>query len=68
MALDPEQERIKNELHLEGIIYTYKSGESIPYGQKGFDEMKLQLVERVNRMRFLSPRELKIKLVFYGRI
>ncbi|BAY13415.1 AIPR family protein [Calothrix sp. NIES-2098] len=37
VALDPEQERIKNELQLEGIIYTYKTGESIPDGQKGFD-------------------------------
>ena len=37
VALDPEQERIKNELQLEGITYTYKSGESIPDGQKGFD-------------------------------
>ncbi|RCJ38551.1 abortive phage infection protein [Nostoc punctiforme NIES-2108] len=37
VVLDPEQERIKNELHLEGIIYTYKSGESIPDGEKGFD-------------------------------
>jgi hypothetical protein len=37
VSLDPEQERIKNELQLEGIIYAYKSGESIPSGQKGFD-------------------------------
>jgi len=27
VALDPEQERIRNELHLEGITYVYKSGE-----------------------------------------
>ncbi len=37
VALDPEQERIKNELQLEGITYAYKSGESIPPEQKGFD-------------------------------
>ncbi|MBD1880945.1 AIPR family protein [Coleofasciculus sp. FACHB-T130] len=37
VSLDPEQERIKNELQLEGITYAYKSGESIPSGQKGFD-------------------------------
>lgn len=37
VALDPEQERIKNELQLEEIIYAYKSGESIPPEQKGFD-------------------------------
>jgi hypothetical protein len=29
VALDPEQERIKNELKLEGINYFYKSGESL---------------------------------------
>lgn len=37
VSLDPEQERIKNELQVEGITYAYKSGESIPWGQKGFD-------------------------------
>ena len=37
VSLDPEQERIKNELQVEGITYAYKSGESIPPGQKGFD-------------------------------
>jgi len=37
VALDPEQERIKNELQLEGITYAYKSGESILPEQKGFD-------------------------------
>jgi hypothetical protein len=37
VALDPEQERIKNELNLEKITYIYKSGESIPAGAKGFD-------------------------------
>jgi hypothetical protein len=37
VALDPEQERLKNELHLEGITYVYKSGESVPTGAQGFD-------------------------------
>ncbi|MEA5519941.1 AIPR family protein [Limnoraphis robusta] len=37
VSLDPEQERIKNELQLEGITYAYKSGESISSDQKGFD-------------------------------
>jgi len=37
VSLDPEQERIKNELQVEGITYAYKSGESIPQGQEGFD-------------------------------
>ena len=36
VALDPEQERIKSELQLEGITYVYKSGESIS-PEKGFD-------------------------------
>jgi hypothetical protein len=37
VALDPEQERIKNELQLEGITYVYKSGEMIPSATPGFD-------------------------------
>jgi hypothetical protein len=37
VSLDPQQERIKNELQVEGISYAYKSGESIPQGQEGFD-------------------------------
>lgn len=37
VALDQEQERLKNELHLEGITYVYKSGESVPTGAQGFD-------------------------------
>lgn len=37
VALDPEQERLKNELNLEGITYVYKSGESVPTGAHGFD-------------------------------
>jgi hypothetical protein len=37
VALDQEQERLKNELHLEGITYVYKSGESVPTGAPGFD-------------------------------
>jgi hypothetical protein len=37
VALDPEQERLKNALHLENITYIYKSGESIPVGAQGFD-------------------------------
>jgi hypothetical protein len=37
IALDPEQERIKNELKLEGIEYIYKSGESLNQGLQGFN-------------------------------
>jgi AIPR protein len=37
IALDPEQERIRNELRLEGIIYAYKSGEIAQSREKGFE-------------------------------
>lgn len=37
VALDPEQERIKGELLLEGITYVYKSGDTVPPGSPGFD-------------------------------
>lgn len=37
VALDPEQERIRNELHLEGITYVYKSGEIIHAKEQGFE-------------------------------
>ncbi|PHV63899.1 AIPR family protein [Cyanobacterium aponinum] len=37
VALDPEQERIKNELKLEDINYVYKSGEVVADLNKGFD-------------------------------
>lgn len=37
VALDTEQERLKNELQLEEITYVYKSGEVVPDQNKGFD-------------------------------
>ena len=37
VSLDPEQERIKNELGLENIHYVYKTGSSIPTSTNGFD-------------------------------
>jgi len=37
VALDENQERIRNELLLEGIAYIYKSGDSLPTGSEGFD-------------------------------
>lgn len=37
VALDPEQERLKNELRLEGINYVYKSGDLILDKKKGFE-------------------------------
>ena len=37
VALDPEQERLKTELQLDGIYYVFKSGEVPPSGKPGFD-------------------------------
>jgi hypothetical protein len=37
VALDVEQERIRNELQLDGVVYVYKSGETLGRGQVGFD-------------------------------
>ncbi len=56
VSLDPEQERIKNELQLEGIVYAYKSGESIPSGQKGFDlnEATISLACKQNDVAFAT--------------
>lgn len=37
VALDKEQERIRNELKLDGIYYAYKSGDLIESRESGFD-------------------------------
>ncbi len=37
VALDPEQDRIRTELRLEGVAYAYKSGETLGGGGDGFD-------------------------------
>lgn len=37
VALDPEQERIRQELHIEGVEYIYKSGTSSGSAVKRFD-------------------------------
>lgn len=37
VALDPEQERIRQELHIEGVEYAYKSGASSGSAAKRFD-------------------------------
>ena len=37
VALDENQERIRNELLLENVAYVYKSGDSLPHGTDGFD-------------------------------
>jgi hypothetical protein len=37
VALDPEQDRLRTELQIEGIYYVFKSGEVVPTGKEGFD-------------------------------
>jgi hypothetical protein len=37
VALDPEQERLKTELQLDGIDYVFKSGDQVAAGHRGFD-------------------------------
>lgn len=37
VALDPQQERIRQELHLDGVEYAYKAGASISSGGSRFD-------------------------------
>ena len=37
VALDPEQERIRQELHIEGVEYAYKSGAATGTAAKRFD-------------------------------
>ncbi len=37
VALDPEQERIRQELHIEGVEYAYKAGTATGTGGKRFD-------------------------------
>lgn len=37
VALDPQQERLRTELQIDGIEYVYKSGHSVPAGKSGFD-------------------------------
>jgi hypothetical protein len=37
VALDPEQERMRQELHIEGVEYAYKAGSASGTGAKRFD-------------------------------
>jgi hypothetical protein len=37
VALDPQQERLRTELQIDGIEYVYKSGHSVPAGKPGFE-------------------------------
>ncbi len=37
VALDPQQERLRGELQLEGVQYVYKSGDAVGSASNGFD-------------------------------
>ena len=37
VALDPEQDRLKTEIQLDGVDYVFKSGDRVPPGKDGFD-------------------------------
>jgi hypothetical protein len=37
VGLDPEQQRLKTELQLDGIDYVFKSGDQVAAGRQGFD-------------------------------
>ncbi len=37
VALDPEQDRLKTELQLDGVDYVFKSGDRVQPGRDGFD-------------------------------
>ena len=43
VALDPEQERIRQELQFEGVEYTYKTGTASVSAARGFDLMEATL-------------------------
>jgi hypothetical protein len=37
VALDPQQERLRTELQIDGTEYVYKSGHTVPVGKPGFE-------------------------------
>jgi hypothetical protein len=45
VALDPEQERIRQELHFDGIEYAYKTGETSGSGSARFDLTEATLAQ-----------------------
>jgi hypothetical protein len=49
VALDPEQDRIKDELNLNDISYIYKSGESIVDTQNSFDIVEATVARACNQ-------------------
>lgn len=62
IALDPEQERIRNELRLEDIIYVYKSGEIIQAKEKGFG------IEEAALARACSSKDVTYAVLAKGKI
>lgn len=48
VSLDPEQERLKDELNLHNITYVYKSGESILDMQNSFDVVEATIARACN--------------------
>ncbi|KZM57062.1 MULTISPECIES: AIPR family protein [Aeribacillus] len=50
VALDPEQERIKEELNLHGITYIYKSGDTITNNQDSFDIVEATIARACNQI------------------
>jgi AIPR protein len=62
IALDPEQERIRNELRLEGITYVYKSGEIAQPKEKAFE------VEEATLARACSLNDVKYNVQAKGKI
>ncbi|PGE10204.1 abortive phage infection protein [Bacillus toyonensis] len=49
VSLDPEQERIKDELNLHNIAYVFKSGESIVDTQNSFDIVEATVARACNQ-------------------
>ncbi len=43
LALDPNQTRLKNELHSKGIQYVFRSGEAVVDKAKGFDAQEIMI-------------------------
>ncbi|MEC1771961.1 AIPR family protein [Schinkia azotoformans] len=50
VALDPEQERIKDELKLHGINYVYKSGEIASSNEENFDIVEATVARACNQL------------------
>jgi len=62
VALDPEQERIRNELQLEEINYIYKSGESIANEGDSFDLVEATIARACRQDDFAFSIRVKDKI------